>query len=56
MFLLSSYFDALIGKKIKALSEKYFVTKLEEYKVIYSSGSSDYITNNNFNGVQVTFL
>ena len=56
MFLLSSYLDALIGKKVKALIEKYFVTKLEEYKVIYSNGSFDYITNNDFNGVQVTFL
>ena len=47
----SSYFDAVIGKKVKALIIKCFDTKLGEYKVIYSDGSSSYITNDDFDSV-----
>ena len=56
MLFLCPYFDALIRKKVEAFIEKYFDTKLEECKVIYSSGSSSYIKNDDFGSVQVIFL
>ena len=34
----------------------YFNTTLEEYKVIYRDGTSDYITEGAFDGVQVILL
>ena len=55
--------DDLVGKKVKALYEngwfirdiKYFNTTLEEYKVIYPDGTSDYITKGEFDGVTSFF-
>ena len=56
--------DTLVGKKLKALYENrwfivdimYFNTALEEYKVVYPDGTSDYIRKDDFDSVQIIFL
>ena len=35
---------------------EYFTTTLEEYKVIYLDGTSDYVTKDDFEDVQVFLL
>ena len=56
--------DALVGKKVKALYQngwftgniKYFNTVLKEYKVAYPDKTSDYLTIDDFDGIQVILL
>lgn len=56
--------DPLVGKKVKALYENgwfvgdiiHYNTALEEYKVVYPDDTSDYITKNDFDGVQVILI
>ena len=56
--------DALVEKKVKALYEngwfiggiKYFNTVLKEYKVAYPVKTSDYLTIDDFDGIQVLLL
>ena len=53
--------DALVGKKVKALYEKgwfigdikYFNTLLKKYKLVYPDKTSDYLTIDDFDGIQV---
>ena len=54
----------IVGKKLKALYENewfigdimYFNTAIEEYKVVYSDRTSDYIRKDDFDGVQIILL
>ena len=56
--------DALVGKKVKASYEngwfigdiKYFNTVIKEYKVAYPDKTSDYLTIDDFDGIQIILL